>query len=1467
MSKVVVLGMMAKLPVPGVLWQTLHYLLGLRGLGLDPYYVEAHARAPSMLMERETDDGAARAAALIDATLARFDLADRWAYHALDSDGRCLGLTESELRRLYRDAEVIINLHGGTEPRRELAESGKLVYLETDPVQLQIELHDGLQSSYDFLSAHSAFFTFAENLGRSPCSLPVCERFAFHATRQPVVLDLWKDGASRSEPCFTTVGNWRQGWRDVRYQGETYGWSKDTEWRTFLDLPARTGQPFELTLSGYEPHDREELERGGWQVRNALDLDLDSYRNYIVGSLAEFTVAKDQNVRFSTGWFSDRSATYLAAGRPVITQDTGFGEVLPTGQGLFAVRDLDSAAAAVEAIASDPVRHSRAAADIAREYFDAERVLGRLMDDLGLPRMRARRPAATGRGRRTLGPDSTVLALIPHFKCEQWLDDCLASLRAQTRPLDGIVVIDDASDEPPIEIVERHPGVTLLHSTENVGPYRLIQQVIEDTDYDAYLFQDADDWSAADRLEKLLEGAARTGAELIGSQEMRVFCDEPEVVPIAWPLDGNAPFEERATAFSCLHPTSLVSRDLVMAVGGFASGLRFGGDAEFLRRVHWIAKVANVPSHGYYRRIRQNSLTTAPATAIGTPERQKLMEETFARANANAELVALGKEPDLRPLRTRPPVELRHIAGPALYQAGATTERPPRPAPPPNPVGRGSAPRPIFVVGAERSGASSLACALGEHPAIALNLSGGWLGTAVSHLQTARSELLEEDAGVFGVDPPSETAFARLLTDTFARRGGHGARHFVDAAWQHTRDVHRLAELFPDARFIHVVRDVNSAVRALSDPPLGSAGATGGTQVPARLRAKVSEREALERWVAAVEGCQEAERTSAKGRMLVVTHSELLADPEAAVGRCLAFVGENPAPECLRPLRELRALTGDTPLEPGVETELWERATRLNRALGGRRRASPRIVMVTDHFPKFSETFFVGKLLGLLRRGWDVHVVCQRSNKEHWEYFPTLREQLGETERVHVARDNLDEKVAALEPDIVHFGYGVLAADRMHLREALGCKIVVSFRGYDLNSFRLDDPTAYDDVWGSADMLHLVSESLWQRARGRGCPADRPYTVITDAVDVARLRPPARPTERAGTPERPLRLLSVGRLHWKKGHEHALAAVRALRDFGIDTTYRIVGEGEHRESTEFAIEDLGLQGIVELLGARGADDVQQLLSWADVFVHPSLTEGFGVAVAEAQAMALPVICSDAGGLPENVSDGVTGFVVPRRDPAALAYRIFQLATEPELRQGMGEAARKRAETVLSLEHQLDGFEHLYRRVLAEPERRAPVAIRDARAARRARSLRALREDLRASGCDDRLRERLWRREVAERTRAFVESELPEGARVLVISRGDEDIVDFAQQRGEHFPQEADGVYAGHHPMDSADALEHLLTLRAQGARYLVVPGTSAWWLEYYEEFASYLDSNCARIAAPDGAYVVYDLAGTARAAA
>jgi glycosyltransferase involved in cell wall biosynthesis len=177
--------------------------------------------------------------------------------------------------------------------------------------------------------------------------------------------------------------------REITFRGEVYHWSKHFEFLKFLDLPARTGRAFELALSHgtCDEADRALLAANGWRVRDALEVstDLDAYRRYLAGSRGEWTVAKDQNVRLRSGWFSERSAQYLACGRPVITQDTGFGNDLPTGRGLFAFATLDEAAAAVEAVESDYAGHCRAAAELAREYFSYDVVLGRMLSELGLP--------------------------------------------------------------------------------------------------------------------------------------------------------------------------------------------------------------------------------------------------------------------------------------------------------------------------------------------------------------------------------------------------------------------------------------------------------------------------------------------------------------------------------------------------------------------------------------------------------------------------------------------------------------------------------------------------------------------------------------------------------------------------------------------------------------------------------------------------------------------------------------------------------------------------------------------------------------------------------------------------------------------------------------------------------------------------------------------------------------------------
>jgi hypothetical protein len=214
---------------------------------------------------------------------------------------------------------------------------------------------------------------------------------------------MWQVGLPTSE-AFTTVCNWKQEGHDIKFQGETYYWSKHREFLKFIDLPLRAKQPIELAMGlvdssvtkpgfgdlipavGMTAYERQLLFENGWLLCNAHAFTTDPhlYRNYICGSRGEFTVAKDQNVRLRSGWFSERSACYLAAGRPVVTQDTGFGTVLPTGEGLFAFDTIEDILAAFDAINSNYGRHSKAARDIAEEYFRAETVLARLMSDLGL---------------------------------------------------------------------------------------------------------------------------------------------------------------------------------------------------------------------------------------------------------------------------------------------------------------------------------------------------------------------------------------------------------------------------------------------------------------------------------------------------------------------------------------------------------------------------------------------------------------------------------------------------------------------------------------------------------------------------------------------------------------------------------------------------------------------------------------------------------------------------------------------------------------------------------------------------------------------------------------------------------------------------------------------------------------------------------------------------------------------------
>jgi hypothetical protein len=375
---IVVFGIAFWYPLAGVTFQFIHYLLALRRLGWDPYYVEDSGR---WVYDPDRDDTTPDPRANIERVapvLAAHGFADRWAYRSYFENGRVFGISEARLRSLYRETAALLNVTGAQELREEHLACPRRLYIETDPVKGQIQVAEGDPGYIRTLELHDTHFSFGENLGAPDCGVPV-ERFTWLPTRQPIPLDLWRTdrGAARA---YTTIATWKNH-NDVVWRGETYYWSKDREYEKVLDLPLRRRVPFELAATQIDAPAVERLVAHGWHVTDsyAVSREVGPYRDFIEGSRGEFTVAKDQNVRLRSGWFSDRSACYLAAGRPVITQDTGFGNILPTGKGLFAFNDLVDVVAAVDAIESDYAGHCRAARDLAAEYFEAERVVGSLL--------------------------------------------------------------------------------------------------------------------------------------------------------------------------------------------------------------------------------------------------------------------------------------------------------------------------------------------------------------------------------------------------------------------------------------------------------------------------------------------------------------------------------------------------------------------------------------------------------------------------------------------------------------------------------------------------------------------------------------------------------------------------------------------------------------------------------------------------------------------------------------------------------------------------------------------------------------------------------------------------------------------------------------------------------------------------------------------------------------------------------
>ena len=383
--RVVVLGMMGRVPFGGQTWLYLSWLRGLAELGHDVWYVEDDSVWPYDPVQNPVTDDCSYAVSHLSRCMDRVGLRDRWAFRLVGCPDACYGLNDSQLDDLYASCDVLLNVVGATDLREEQLQAPFRVYVQTDPVTAELRLANGDEHTREAFDNHHVIATYGENYGAPDCAVPL-NGHRYVKTRQPVDLDFWRTAYDPGASVFTTIGNYRHEGEDVEWQGEVYTWSKHHQWERFIELPSRTSQRFRLAMEPEEQDDVRLLREHGWELESPFAMSLDpfgSYPDFIRRSRAELTVAKDQNVRLRSGWFSERDACYLASGKPVVAQDTGFGAVFPTGEGLFAFSTTQEALAAVDAINSDYERHCRAAREIAEEYLDARKVADRLLAEVG----------------------------------------------------------------------------------------------------------------------------------------------------------------------------------------------------------------------------------------------------------------------------------------------------------------------------------------------------------------------------------------------------------------------------------------------------------------------------------------------------------------------------------------------------------------------------------------------------------------------------------------------------------------------------------------------------------------------------------------------------------------------------------------------------------------------------------------------------------------------------------------------------------------------------------------------------------------------------------------------------------------------------------------------------------------------------------------------------------------------------
>ncbi len=376
--RIVVLGYVVRGPLGGMVWSNLQFLRGLRRLGHEAYFLEhgdnyASCYDPSRnVLDTDPSYGLRFAAAAFD----RIDLDGRWAYFDTRID-QWVGPAAHRIRDVVGDADLVLNLCGVNRIHPWLLDVPARVLVDEDPAFTQVR-HLNDATAREQAATHTAFFSFGENFGRSEGRIPD-DGFPWQPTRQPLVLESVPVSTGKPQGRYTTVMLWDSYPKPTRHAGIEYG-HKSKSFQPYLDLPKRANAPFEFAIGGHPPRDL--LKANGWKLKSPLAVSKDpgTYEGFIRRSKAEFSIAKHGYVVSRCGWFSERSVTYLATGRPVVVENTGFSRWMDTGRGVLTFSNREEAIAAIAEIETAYETHCRTAREIAEAYFDSDKVLPSLLE-------------------------------------------------------------------------------------------------------------------------------------------------------------------------------------------------------------------------------------------------------------------------------------------------------------------------------------------------------------------------------------------------------------------------------------------------------------------------------------------------------------------------------------------------------------------------------------------------------------------------------------------------------------------------------------------------------------------------------------------------------------------------------------------------------------------------------------------------------------------------------------------------------------------------------------------------------------------------------------------------------------------------------------------------------------------------------------------------------------------------------